>query len=245
MNTLVDPNDGALQVPETRDEAASGPAAPGQAALAPAASDATLIELAPESGRTLILPEGPAEEMQRALADRLAGSAAPRTRPAQDKPLSAGAARPSAGAARPLAGVARRWLARAEALFGARDQPRLKRLAPFVVGVASLLATGIPLWFRAPRPPAAEPATLNTVRTAPPLGSPLTVDYPRDREAAPAPDQPAEAAGTTASGARSGARPVAPRLIGGRRGRARAAVTARWKGRAGVLRTRNGSPVVD
>ena len=235
MNTLVDLKDGATQVPETKQETA--PSAPDDAAIAPRPSDATLIEiagapaasptlveLAPASGRTLILPDGAGDEAQRAWAHR----AAPTT-----------AAAPAAGER------ARRLFARARSMADVQDRSRLKRMAPFAVGVASLLATGIPLWFRAPRPPAAEPATLNTVRTAPPLGSPLTVDYPRDREAAPAPDQPAEAAGTTASGARSGARPVGPRLIGDRRGRARAAVTARWKGRAGVLRTRNGSPVVD
>jgi hypothetical protein len=242
MNTLVDPQDGpqdgakdgAIEVSKARAETAG---AAGDAAGALASSDATLIELAPASGRTLILPEGPAGELKRALADLPPGPATAHARPAQAKPAPAKAW---------SGGAARRWLARAQALIGPRDQ-RWKRLAPFAVGLASLLATGLPLWLRSPRPPAADQAALKAVRIAPTPASPLTVEYsddlPGDRAAVA--EQAAETAGATAIATGGGAHPAGARLVGDRRGRTRTAAASRWKGRGWVLRTRNGSPVVD
>src|SRR3954462_3059209 len=97
MNTLVDVQDGGISGPETRPGNASKTSASGDGAGAPPSPDATvidvepprgaaptapLVELAPESGRTLILPDGPPEETKRAWAKQLPGfSAAPARRP--------------------------------------------------------------------------------------------------------------------------------------------------------------------
>src|SRR6185503_760643 len=163
MNTLVDLKDGATQVLKTRDETA--PSAPEDAAIAPRPSDATLIEaapppsgptattatlveLAPASGRTMILPDGAGKEAQRAWSNRAATPTAP------------------ASAPRAAGQRARQLFARARSLTNMQDRPRLKRLAPFAVGVASLLATGIPLWFRSPPPPGGGAAVEQTVGAA-------------------------------------------------------------------------------
>ncbi|HET6151042.1 MAG TPA: hypothetical protein VFH68_26135 [Polyangia bacterium] len=236
MNTLVDLKDGATQVLQTKEETAPG--APHDAAIAPRPSDATLIEvappgsvepaanatlveLAPASGRTLILPDGAEEEAQRAWAHPAAMA-------------------PSAPAA--AAGErAQRLFARARSQADVQDRPRLKWLAPFAVGVASLLATGIPLWFRSARPPAGGAAVEKSVGADPsPAARPAV-----DRDPTSPAGEPAAATTATPSAAPGGANAPAARPAGDRRGRTRVAVSPRWKNHTLVLRTRNGSPVVE
>ena len=242
MNTLVDLKNGATQVLKAKEETA--PSAPGDAAIAPRPSDATLIEaapapsgpaaatqtlveLAPASGRTMILPDGAGQEAQRAWSNR--------------------AAPPSAPAPRAAGQRARQLLARARSLTQVQDRPRLRRLAPFAVGVASLLATGIPLWLRSPRPPGGGAAVEQTVGAAPSAAVPPAVDPGPATPPGPAPPvgEPAGATPPMEIAARNGAPAPSARLVGDRRGRARGAVSSRWKSRALVLRTRNGSPVVE
>src|SRR4051812_47299894 len=97
MNTLVDLKDGAAQVPATDEK--TGPSAPEDAALAPRPSDATLIEaapppsgagaatatlieLAPASGRTMILPDGAGNDARRAWVNLATVPEAPAPRAA-------------------------------------------------------------------------------------------------------------------------------------------------------------------
>ena len=240
MNTLVDLNDGA-QAPETKDEVA--PRAPGHPTAAarpsdatlielaappsgPGADNATLIELAPASGRTLILPDGPAQELRRALANTSVTVTGPATVPAA-----------------PIAGSrAQRLLARA--LGAPPGRARLKRLAPFAVGVASLLITAIPLWSRSPPSPARGGAAIERLpaaSAAPPAASPPAAEP----VAPPPPGESAGEPGAQEAGRVERAHAAAARSLVDRRRRTRGAIASRWKGHGQVLRTRNGAPVVD
>jgi hypothetical protein len=240
MNTLVDPNDGA-QAPETKDEVASS--TPGDPAAVARPSDATLIELAPASGQTLILPHGPAQELRQALAS--GGPVAP----TPTRTAAAPAAAPAG------AGRSRRLLAGARALAAPRpqDRARLRRLAPFAVGVVSLVATAIPLWSRSP------PSSPHGGAVIPTLGgagaAPAAVAPPAAEAASPAPTAPPVAVPAPVDPARETAEPEArpadhthagtARALVDHRRRTRGALASPWKGRALVLRTRNGAPVVD
>jgi hypothetical protein len=218
MNTLVDPHDGAPGAPETKDEVTCH--GPSDAA---AGGAATLIELAPAAGQTLILSDGPAPEVRQALAATATVAKAPA------RPASSGRAQPP--------------VARAHALRALQNRARLKRLAPYAVGVASLLATAIPLWSRSPRPADSAATMENPLPADPPPAPAAAAEQP---VTAPFPALSAGAPSAKEESLRERPRAAAARALGARRRRASGAVAAsRWKGHAQVLRTRNGAPVVD
>jgi hypothetical protein len=151
-----------------------------------------------------------------------------------------------------------------------REERRLRRWAPVAVGVISLGATAIPLWWHAPREAAGGGAAGQYAAAAvsQPEPAPAPAAEPKAAAAAdPAPGggsapaaatteagEPAAEAPPTTTAAPEGALQDPPRERvpragndGHRRGRAGAApaTSARGKGRIPVLRTRNGAPVVD
>src|SRR5882724_6409853 len=117
----------------------------------------TLIELAPESGGTLVLPDAAAHDARRGWPD---DAAAP------------GAA--TLVSPRPTDQTA----AHARTLVSTPDRNHLKRWAPLAVGIASLCATAIPLSLRAPHPAAVGAADQRAARVEPGPGPAAPAEPP-------------------------------------------------------------------